>query len=905
MGRLEGVKQALKSKGYDVNDIPKEVVEVMKEAMRRESLFEEVNMSLMPPNLMEALLPFQRSGVEFAIKRGGKALICDDMGLGKTIQGIAVAAYYMNEWPCLILAQASLKRNWRTEFIKWIPGIADHIKVIESAADFCGGEAHGGANNSSVSKNSDFGASTKTFGAAKFQTKSSPVAQVTIMAYDLAAKLAADGTLERRLSAINSSYASPSSSTHSSSTAKASSSKGGYFKVVIADESHMLKSVGAQRTKALVPILKRAHRTLLLSGTPALSRPSELFPQLRALDASIWPTLKGFGIRYCNAHDGPYGWDYTGNSNLIELNAVLTNTVMIRRLKDSVLTDMPEKIRKIIQIEKDQNMDPIMSSEYDNSGSIQERFLMMAQTEAILMDQELKQENAEKSNDVKRAKAPEPKINLNRENEDILALYREASVAKQDGVRHYIRKLVEEENAAASALPQRSSSSLFAPDYIEDAYCNSKQSSSNQPLRTGRKFLIFAHHIGMLDAISDELTRLGVLHMRIDGETSTKERDANVTNFQKNEKVRAAVLSLTCASTGLTLTASSLVVFAELYWNPGTLIQAEDRVHRLGQTAKFVELRYLFCKGTVDDLLWPLIERKLNVVGSAINGAKDSMALQGNKKSKITAINKPVAKTQSIELSLNGNEEEGDDDIIILGDDELATSTKTSKKGETKKTRQKTPKIERPTSITEPKGTKNESKGKLTPISRPMIGGIMGSFLQKSSSSSSVPKPPQNAPIYDVVVIDDDVEGVSQDSTMTPVFVGLEKKRQLDFSLEAEEEFAPAPKKSFSSPITTSNSSTTEMAPESSMEAEKIEEKSSLPSENKESSLTPSDRDTMSFEVELMEDDPFSYDKAPLQPPNTMPTLPPTTPKSESQLRLTKLSFLSPSGSGVRLGIKK
>ncbi len=51
----------------------------------------ESKLSTLPPDLLAALMPFQRDGVKFAVKHGGRALIGDEMGLGKTLQGIAIA----------------------------------------------------------------------------------------------------------------------------------------------------------------------------------------------------------------------------------------------------------------------------------------------------------------------------------------------------------------------------------------------------------------------------------------------------------------------------------------------------------------------------------------------------------------------------------------------------------------------------------------------------------------------------------------------------------------------------------------------------------------------------------------------------------------------------------------------
>ena len=67
---------------------------------------------------------------------------------------------------------------------------------------------------------------------------------------------------------------------------------------------------------------------------------------------------------------------------------------------------------------------------------------------------------------------------------------------------------------------------------------------------------------------------------------------------------------LLCFAQGLTFTAASHVVFAELYWDPGHIKQAEDRAHRIGQCSS-VNVHYLIANGTLDSLMWALLNRKV------------------------------------------------------------------------------------------------------------------------------------------------------------------------------------------------------------------------------------------------------------------------------------------------------
>jgi SWI/SNF-related matrix-associated actin-dependent regulator 1 of chromatin subfamily A len=139
------------------------------------------------------------------------------------------------------------------------------------------------------------------------------------------------------------------------------------------------------------------------------------------------------------------------------------------------------------------------------------------------------------------------------------------------------------------------------------------------------KFLIFAHHKHVMDGIEQELVENRTEFIRIDGETPSNIREDLANHFRTNEKCRVALLSITVAGTGLTFVPCFTVVFAELFWNPGTLQQAEDRVHRIGQVASCVDIHYLLGQGTLDEFIWPLIMKKLSIIGKTLDGQEQRM----------------------------------------------------------------------------------------------------------------------------------------------------------------------------------------------------------------------------------------------------------------------------------------
>lgn len=132
------------------------------------------------------------------------------------------------------------------------------------------------------------------------------------------------------------------------------------YKMIIVDESHFLKNGKAKRTKSMTSIAGSAARVLLLTGTPALSRPYELFTQLHMIAPMSWHSENHFCRRYCQGkgtstttRGGTGSWGGEGKvgaSHTAELHAMLFGTIMIRRLKKDTLTQLPPKLRHIVRV---------------------------------------------------------------------------------------------------------------------------------------------------------------------------------------------------------------------------------------------------------------------------------------------------------------------------------------------------------------------------------------------------------------------------------------------------------------------------------------------------------------------------------------------------------------------------
>ncbi|CAD7974892.1 unnamed protein product [Amoebophrya sp. A25] len=135
------------------------------------------------------------------------------------------------------------------------------------------------------------------------------------------------------------------------------------------------------------------------------------------------------------------------------------------------------------------------------------------------------------------------------------------------------------------------------------------------------KMLLFHHHELVGDGLVEALQDSGVGFVRINGKTSSREREKCVQGFQERLAIRAAVLSITACGEALTMIAAHYALFAEFYWKPSSLRQAEDRMHRIGQT-KPVTIDYLCAIGTLDERIFGLLNNKEAVISTVLDGAR-------------------------------------------------------------------------------------------------------------------------------------------------------------------------------------------------------------------------------------------------------------------------------------------
>jgi hypothetical protein len=333
------------------------------------------------------------------------------------------------------------------------------------------------------------------------------------------------------------------------------------YRVVIMDESHLIKSPDARRSIAAVEIGSKATRVVLLSGTPSMSRPAELYTQLSTIHPKEIPTKSQFDARYSGAYFDEYGYHNTSHSHLAEL-FVLLKHFAIRRKKKDVLEDLPAKTRSIL-------------------------YVNITAKEKKLMEASMKELRSSVAKAAASNGSGEATLGSAGRGPNAFEMKLSTAKAKIPAVKDYVVDLLE-----GTILP------------------------------TEEKVILFAHHKEMLAALEEAVRSVRpkspVDYIVIHGSTTIGAREALADHFRTEPKCHVAILSMLACGTGHNFTCASMVVFTELDWNPSTHLQCEDRVHRIGQSNECT-IRYLLAEDTSDSVVWPLLQEKMTVTSAMLD----------------------------------------------------------------------------------------------------------------------------------------------------------------------------------------------------------------------------------------------------------------------------------------------
>lgn len=147
---------------------------------------------------------------------------------------------------------------------------------------------------------------------------------------------------------------------------------------------------------------------------------------------------------------------------------------------------------------------------------------------------------------------------------------------------------------------------------------------------SGKKIILFAHHRNVIEELEKGLVGNGITCVAVTGETDGTARYDAVHRFQTDPSLQVFIGSIQATGVGLTLTAASHVIFAELDWRPGMMQQAEDRAHRIGQTDN-VLVQYLVTDGTLDAKIAKILAKKVDVISRTLDVESEKGTLSGMK----------------------------------------------------------------------------------------------------------------------------------------------------------------------------------------------------------------------------------------------------------------------------------
>jgi SNF2 family DNA or RNA helicase len=318
------------------------------------------------------------------------------------------------------------------------------------------------------------------------------------------------------------------------------------YDYVILDESQAIKNPTSKVTKAAC--LLTAKNRLCMSGTPLQNNTFDVYAQMNFLNPGLLGSVEFFRNEFATPIDK------FGEPEQKEHLRKLLYPFILRRTKEQVAKDLPEKMETILFCEMEEEQRKVYDA-YRNM--YRDRILGVIDEQGIDKSQLTILQGLMKLRQI----CDSPAI-LNEDEK-----YPNHSIKLDELAREITENIGE------------------------------------------HKALVFSQFLGMLALIKEKLTEFNIPFEYFDGSTSAPDREKAIQNFQNNDQCRVFLISLKAGGVGLNLTAADYVYIVDPWWNPAVEQQAIDRTHRIGQTKNIFAYR-MICKDTIEDKILQLQEKK-------------------------------------------------------------------------------------------------------------------------------------------------------------------------------------------------------------------------------------------------------------------------------------------------------
>lgn len=323
------------------------------------------------------------------------------------------------------------------------------------------------------------------------------------------------------------------------------------FNYIILDESQAIKNPNSKRYKA-VRLLNSFNR-LVLTGTPIENNTFDLYAQMNFINPGLLGNITHFKTEFSDAIDKEK------NHEASHLLSAMIAPFLLRRTKEQVAKELPEKTESIIYCEMGNEQRKV----YDSFKNKYRDYL-------INKIDENGAENAQ--------------------------MYILEGLTKLRQICNSPALISDEEDYGNQSVK------------LDLLIENIKEKTGNH------KILVFSQFVKMLQLIKTRLNEEQIYYEYLDGQTTNREEKVN--NFQNNKDVRVFLISLKAGGTGLNLTEADYVFLVDPWWNPAVENQAIDRCYRIGQKKKVMAYR-MICKDTIEEKI-ALLQGKKKAVATSI-----------------------------------------------------------------------------------------------------------------------------------------------------------------------------------------------------------------------------------------------------------------------------------------------